>query len=65
MLHVLGLVKTVGKEENRSAGVNADFLLRELEIGKEPNRQVGIARQLTYVTAYEQRSIVTGIAVGE
>ena len=63
MLIVLGLVQSVGKEENGGLRVDAHLLLCVFVACHNANRQVGLTRQGADVAPHEQRSIVTGIAV--
>ena len=65
VLRVLGLVQTVGKEENGGSGVYEKLLLREVEVGKDTDGQISVARHQAHAVADQQRSVVAGVAVGE
>ena len=60
---VLGLVESVGEEENGGVPVDEDFLLRELPVGLDADGQVRVSGQHVDTATDEQGRVVTGIAV--
>ena len=64
MVYVLGLVQSVGVEENDCVGVNLSLLPGEFPVGHYTYRQVGVNRQHSGAgVTYKQRCVMAGVAV--